>query len=126
MRIGSRPSLVRASFTNAPYGLLVSVVMALSSVIAAPMTSPDLALSEMPTGAEYDTGSLPHAATPSTPKRMRDFISRSERDDRVSRNSPSRHARRLRRILANRQIAHGWYSDNVRGQTTSRPRVTAP
>src|SRR5262245_7654095 len=59
---GSWPSFVRASLMNAPYGFPDSVVMAFSSLIVVPLTAPDSALRLMPTGAEYETGSSPHAA----------------------------------------------------------------
>ena len=62
------PSLARASVMNAPYGLPLSVVMSLVSEMAVLATSPDLALSVMPTGCENEIGSLPHAATASRTK----------------------------------------------------------
>src|ERR1051325_5879697 len=118
IRPGVRPSLVVASDTNAPYGLPVSVVIALSSLIAVVATSPDFAFRLMPTGAENETGSLPQAATRSGTKATKNLIVVSDAETRLHVQSDRRYEKSRESNGKSRPRVHGWNGGAV-GQRAS-------
>src|SRR4029079_2369260 len=97
----------------------VSVVIALSSLIAVVATSLDFAFRLMPTGAENETGSLPQAAARSGTKATKILIVVSDAEPRLHVQSDPRYEKSRESNGKSRPPVHGWNGGAV-GQRRQR------